>query len=202
MIFALSGNPNCGKTTLYNVLTGSNRRVGNFAGVTVDVKSGESKKYGFTVVDLPGIYSLFPYSAEEKLAGDYLLNSRPNGIIDVVDATNPERNLYLTLQLLELGIPVIVALNMIDEAEKNGVSVNAEKLSSLLGVPVVSVSALKKTGIKELVSVAKKNRRKTRRRKPFSRSDYSRRENLSRRFYLSEKLVRFGGLRRRKGKCE
>ncbi len=156
MIFALSGNPNCGKTTLYNVLTGSNRRVGNFAGVTVDVKSGKSKKYGFTVVDLPGIYSLFPYSAEEKLAGDYLLNSRPDGIIDVVDATNPERNLYLTLQLLELGIPVIVALNMIDEAEKNGVSVNAEKLSSLLGVPVVPVSALKKTGIKELVSVAKK----------------------------------------------
>ena len=154
MIFALVGNPNCGKTTLYNLLTGSNDHVGNFAGVTVDVKRGVSKKYGCTIVDLPGIYSLRPYSAEEKLASDFLVSSRIDGIIDVVDATNPERNLYLTLQLLELGIPVVVALNMIDEAEKNGGFVKTDNLSSLLGAPVLPVSALKKTGIDELMSAA------------------------------------------------
>ncbi|MBQ9988414.1 MAG: ferrous iron transport protein B [Clostridia bacterium] len=155
MIFALVGNQNCGKTTLFNALTGANQRVGNFPGVTVDQKAGDIKgvKDG-TVVDLPGIYSIRPYTGEEVVARDFLLNSKPDGIINILDATNIERNLYLTLQLLELGIPMVVALNMMDEVHKNGGSINTDKLSRLLGVPVVPICASKAEGIGDLIDRA------------------------------------------------
>ena len=151
MNFALVGNQNCGKTTLFNALTGSNRHVGNFPGVTVDSKMGEIKgKTGCSVVDLPGIYSIRPYSQEETVTRDFVLDEKPDGIINIVDATNIERNLYLSLQLLELRIPTVIALNMMDEVKGNGGSVDIQELSRLLGVPVVPISAIKKEGIAEL----------------------------------------------------
>ena len=162
--FALAGNPNCGKTTLFNALTGATAHVGNWPGVTVDKREGVYKtkaknKNGnaagnISIVDLPGIYSLSPYTPEEVIARNYILNDRPNGIINIVDATNLERNLYLTTQLLETDVPVIIALNMIDEVEKSGDKINAAALEGALGVPVVEISALKGTGIDKLMQRA------------------------------------------------
>lgn len=151
MIFALVGNQNCGKTTLFNALTGSNQHVGNFPGVTVDQKMGQIKGApGCSVVDLPGIYSIRPFSQEEIVTRDFVLNERPDGIINIVDATNIERNLYLTLQLLELRIPMVIALNMMDEVTGNGGSIDVLRMSRTLGVPVVPISAVKNEGISEL----------------------------------------------------
>ena len=155
MIFALVGNQNCGKTTLFNQLTGSNQHVGNFPGVTVDQKLGEVRgQKDVSVVDLPGIYSLRPYTAEEIVTRDFILNEKPDGIINIVDATNLERNLYLTLQLLEMRIPMVVALNMMDEVRNNGGAIHTQRLSQLLGVPVVPISAVRNEGIEELISQA------------------------------------------------
>ena len=155
LTFALVGNQNCGKTTLFNRLTGSNQHVGNFPGVTVDRKSGAIKGYPETLItDLPGIYSMSPYSAEELISRDFVLNEKPHAIINIVDATNIERNLYLTMQLLELNIPLVIALNMMDEVTANGGSVDVNKMESLLGVPVVPISAKKGQGVEELVSHA------------------------------------------------
>ena len=151
MIFALAGNQNCGKTTLFNALTGSNQHVGNFPGVTVDQKAGVIKGTDHQVVDLPGIYSIRPYTQEEIVTRDFILNSRPDAIINIVDATNIERNLYLTLQLLTLQVPTVIALNMMDELVGNGGSVDVQKMSEALGVPVVPISAAKNQGITELV---------------------------------------------------
>ena len=155
MIFALAGNQNCGKTTLFNQLTGSNQHVGNFPGVTVDQKVGQMKSQpDCSVVDLPGIYSLRPYTNEEIVTRDFLLNEKPDGIINIVDATNIERNLYLTLQLMEMRIPMVLALNMMDEVRNNGGTNNVEKMSEALGIPVVPISAAKNEGIEELVQAA------------------------------------------------
>lgn len=155
MIFALAGNQNCGKTTLFNALTGSNQHVGNFPGVTVDRKEGEIKGLkGVTVVDLPGIYSLRPYTQEEIVSRDFIINEKPDGIINVVDATNIERNLYLTLQLLELKVPTVVALNMMDEVRENGGSVDVKAMSEELGVPIIPISAAKGEGVSELIDQA------------------------------------------------
>ncbi len=155
MIFALAGNQNCGKTTLFNCLTGSNQHVGNFPGVTVDQKMGAVKgAKDCTVVDLPGVYSIRPYTSEEIVTRDFILSGHPDGIINIVDATNIERNLYLTLQLLELKIPTVIALNMMDEVRENGGSVNIPEFSRLMGVPVVPISAAKNEGIAELVDKA------------------------------------------------
>ncbi|MCQ2472304.1 MAG: ferrous iron transport protein B [Clostridia bacterium] len=152
MIFALAGNQNCGKTTLFNALTGSNQHVGNFPGVTVDQKIGEIKNaQKCSVVDLPGIYSLRPYTQEEIVTRDFILNEKPDGIINIVDANNIERNLYLTLQLLELRIPTVIAVNMMDEIRGNGGSIDVEKMSELLGVPVIPISAIKNEGVSEVV---------------------------------------------------
>lgn len=152
MRFALVGNQNCGKTTLFNALTGSNQHVGNFPGVTVDSKIGQIKNSGgSSVVDLPGIYSLRPYTQEEVVTRDFILNEKPDGIINIVDATNIERNLYLTLQLLEMHIPTVVALNMMDEVRANGGTVDVMTMSTALGVPVVPISAAKGEGVSELV---------------------------------------------------
>lgn len=153
MIFALVGNQNCGKTTLFNALTGANQHVGNFPGVTVDQKMGAIRGAAdCSVVDLPGIYSIRPYTQEEIVTRDFVLNEKPDGIINIVDATNIERNLYLTLQLLELHIPTVVALNMMDELTGNGGSVNVRQLSKALGVPVVPISAVKNEGVSELIN--------------------------------------------------
>ena len=153
--FALAGNQNCGKTTLFNQLTGSNQHVGNFPGVTVDRKDGIIRGHAeATVTDLPGIYSLSPYSSEEIVTRDFLLNTHPDGIINIVDATNIDRNLYLTMQLMELGIPMVLALNMMDEVRANGGTIMVNKLEELLGVPVVPISAAKNEGIDELVEHA------------------------------------------------
>ena len=153
--FALAGNQNCGKTTLFNQLTGSNQHVGNFPGVTVDRKDGTIRGHAeATVTDLPGIYSLSPYSSEEIVTRDFLLNTHPDGIINIVDATNIERNLYLTMQLMELGIPMVLALNMMDEVRANGGTIMVNELEDLLGVPVVPISAAKNEGIDELVEHA------------------------------------------------
>lgn len=153
MIFALAGNQNSGKTTLFNALTGANQHVGNFPGVTVDQKSGDVRgAKGCSVVDLPGIYSLRPYSGEEIVTRDFILNENPDAIINIVDATNIERNLYLTLQLLELRIPTVVALNMMDEVRGNCGSIDVKEMSELLGVPVVPISAAKNEGVSELVA--------------------------------------------------
>lgn len=153
--FALAGNQNCGKTTLFNQLTGSNQHVGNFPGVTVDRKDGIIRGHTeATVTDLPGIYSLSPYSSEEIVTRDFLLNTHPDGIINIVDATNIDRNLYLTMQLMELGIPMVLALNMMDEVRANGGTIMVNKLEELLGVPVVPISAAKNEGIDELVEHA------------------------------------------------
>ena len=152
MIFALIGNQNCGKTTLFNQLTGSNQHVGNFPGVTVDQKIGEMlEAKNCSVVDLPGIYSLRPYTSEEIVTRDFVLNEKPDGIINIVDATNIERNLYLTLQLIEMRVPMVLALNMMDEVRNNGGTVDIGKMSELLGIPVVPISAAKNEGITELV---------------------------------------------------
>ena len=155
MIFALVGNQNCGKTTLFNQLTGSNQHVGNFPGVTVDSKEGVMRgAKGCSVVDLPGIYSLRPYTAEEIVTRDFILNQKPDGIINIVDATNIERNLYLTLQLLEMQIPMVLALNMMDEVRGNGGTIDVQKMSDELGIPVVPIAAAKNEGIEELVDSA------------------------------------------------
>ena len=145
---ALAGNPNCGKTTLFNGLTGSNQFVGNWPGVTVEKKEGRLKgKKDVIIMDLPGIYSLSPYTLEEVVARNYLIGERPDAIINIVDGTNIERNLYLSTQLMELGIPVLMAVNMMDVVEKSGDKINVSKLSESLGCEVVEISALKGTGI-------------------------------------------------------
>ena len=155
MIFALAGNQNCGKTTLFNQLTGSNQHVGNFPGVTVDQKIGSVRRLkDCKVVDLPGIYSLRPYTGEEIITRDFILNEKPDGIINIVDATNIERNLYLSLQLLELRIPTVIALNMMDEVRNNHGSIDVLALSERLGVPVIPISAAKNEGIDELIEKA------------------------------------------------
>lgn len=152
---ALAGNPNCGKTTLFNALTGSNQFVGNWPGVTVEKKEGKLKKHkDVTIMDLPGIYSLSPYTLEEVVARNYLVGERPDAILNIIDGTNLERNLYLTTQLTELGIPVVVAINMIDLVKKNGDSINIDELSRQLGCKVVEISALKGTGIMEAAEAA------------------------------------------------
>lgn len=154
--FALAGNPNCGKTTLFNALTGSTAHVGNWPGVTVDKREGTYKggNYPVNIVDLPGIYSLSPYTPEEVISRNFILDEAPDGIINIVDATNLERNLYLTTQLLEMDVPVIVALNMMDEVEKSGDKIDVKALEKAIGVPVVAISALKGTGIKQLMERA------------------------------------------------
>lgn len=155
LTFALVGNQNCGKTTLFNVLTGSNQHIGNFPGVTVDRKDGVIKGYPDTLItDLPGIYSMSPYSSEEIVTREFLLMDKPKGIINILDATNIERNLYLSMQLMELGIPMVIALNMMDEVRVNGGSVRINAIEELLGVPVMPISAAKGEGIEELVSHA------------------------------------------------
>lgn len=155
LTFALVGNQNCGKTTLFNVLTGSNQHIGNFPGVTVDRKDGVIKGYPDTLItDLPGIYSMSPYSSEEIVTREFLLMDKPKGIINILDATNIERNLYLSMQLMELGIPMVIALNMMDEVRVNGGSVRINAIEELLGVPVIPISAAKGEGIEELVSHA------------------------------------------------
>lgn len=161
MILALVGNQNCGKTTLFNQLTGSNQHVGNFPGVTVDQKVGEVRDVkGCSVVDLPGIYSIRPYTNEEIVTRDFILNEKPDGILNIVDATNIERNLYLTLQLMEMNVPMVLALNMMDEVRGNGGTINIPKMSEALGIPVIPISAVKNEGISELtraiVDVAQK----------------------------------------------
>ena len=155
MIFALVGNQNCGKTTLFNQLTGSNQHVGNFPGVTVDQKVGQIRsKKDCSVVDLPGIYSLRPYTNEEIVTRDFILNEKPDGIINIVDATNIERNLYLTLQLLEMHIPMVLALNMMDEVRGNGGSIDFKGMSKEIGIPVIPISAAKDEGIEDLIRTA------------------------------------------------
>lgn len=151
MIFALVGNQNCGKTTLFNQLTGSNQHVGNFPGVTVDQKIGELRHVkGSSVVDLPGIYSMRPYTNEEIVTRDFILNEKPDGILNIVDATNIERNLYLTLQLMEMHVPMVLALNMMDEVRNNGGTIDIRSMSDALGIPVIPISAAKNEGISEL----------------------------------------------------
>ena len=152
---ALAGNPNCGKTTLFNALTGSNQFVGNWPGVTVEKKEGKLKKHdGVIVTDLPGIYSLSPYTLEEVVARNYLIGERPDAILNIVDGTNLERNLYLTTQLTELGIPVVIAINMMDVVRKSGDKINVEELSRELGCKIIEISALKGTGIEEAAEAA------------------------------------------------
>ena len=155
LTFALAGNQNCGKTTLFNQLTGANQHVGNFPGVTVDQKSGSIKGHDETrVTDLPGIYSLSPYSSEEVVSRRFILEEKPTGIINIVDATNIERNLYLTMQLMELDIPMVLALNMMDEVRNNGGTIHINEMEEMLGIPVVPISAARNEGIDELVSHA------------------------------------------------
>lgn len=155
LTFALVGNQNCGKTTLFNQLTGSNQHVGNFPGVTVDRKDGQIKGYNRSnVTDLPGIYSLSPYTSEEIVTREFILEGKPKGIINIVDATNIERNLYLTMQLMELDVPMVLALNMMDEVKQNGGTIHINQLEELLGIPVVPIAAAKKEGIDELVEHA------------------------------------------------
>ncbi len=152
---ALAGNPNSGKTTLFNALTGSNQFVGNWPGVTVEKKEGKLKKHNdISITDLPGIYSLSPYTLEEMVARNYLINERPDAILNIVDGTNLERNLYLTTQLTELGIPVVVAVNMMDTLKKRGDIINTKELSRALGCKVVEISALKEEGIAEAADAA------------------------------------------------
>ena len=152
---ALAGNPNCGKTTLFNALTGSNQFVGNWPGVTVEKKEGKLKGHKDVVLtDLPGIYSLSPYTLEEVVARNYILQEKPDAIINIVDGTNIERNLYLTTQLIETGVPVVIALNMTDLLEKRGIKIDTKRLSMLLDCPIVETSALKQTGLDALVETA------------------------------------------------
>ena len=155
LTFALVGNQNCGKTTLFNQLTGSNQHVGNFPGVTVDRKDGSIRNYPNTLVtDLPGIYSMSPYSNEEIVSRNFVLNEKPKAIINIVDATNIERNLYLTMQLLEMNIPMVIALNMMDEVRGNGGYININQLEATLGVPVIPISASRNEGVDELINHA------------------------------------------------
>lgn len=155
LTFALAGNQNCGKTTLFNQLTGANQHVGNFPGVTVDRKSGQIRDYSNTeLVDLPGIYSLSPFSSEEIVSRDFIIKTHPHGIINVVDTTNIERNLFLTMQLMELGIPMVLALNMMDEIEANGGTIRINEMEELLGIPVIAISAMKNQGVHELIEHA------------------------------------------------
>ena len=152
---ALAGNPNAGKTTLFNALTGSNQFVGNWPGVTVEKKEGKLKKHDDVIItDLPGIYSLSPYTLEEVVARNYLIGERPNAILNIIDGTNLERNLYLTTQLVELGIPVVIAINMMDVVEKNGDKINVPELSRQLGCEIIEISALKGTGIDKAAEAA------------------------------------------------
>ena len=152
---ALAGNPNSGKTTLFNALTGSNQFVGNWPGVTVEKKEGKLKKHsGVVITDLPGIYSLSPYTLEEVVARNYLIGERPDAILNIIDGTNLERNLYLTTQLTELGIPVVIAINMMDVVRKSGDKINTEELSRQLGCKIVEISALKGTGVMEAAEAA------------------------------------------------
>ena len=159
---ALAGNPNCGKTTLFNALTGSNQFVGNWPGVTVEKKEGKLKKHrlllwlydGVIITDLPGIYSLSPYTLEEVVARNYLIGEHPDVILNIIDGTNLERNLYLTTQLVELGIPVVIAINMMDVVKKNGDHINTKELSNQLGCEIIEISALKGTGIMEAAEAA------------------------------------------------
>lgn len=155
LTFGLIGNQNCGKTTLFNQLTGSNQHVGNFPGVTVDRKDGTIRNHPeASVTDLPGIYSLSPYTSEEIVTRDFLLKNHPRGIINIVDATNIERNLYLTMQLIEMDIPMVLALNMMDEVRENGGTIRINELENTLGIPVVPISAAKNEGINELIEHA------------------------------------------------
>ena len=187
---ALAGNPNCGKTTLFNALTGSNQFVGNWPGVTVEKKEGKLKgNKDVIIMDLPGIYSLSPYTLEEVVARNYLINEKPDAILNIVDGTNIERNLYLSTQLMELGIPVVMAVNMMDVVEKSGDKIHIDKLSKKLGCEVVEISALKGNGVtkaaERALKIAKSRNaappvhksaaayRRTRR--GFSRSSFSRR---------------------------
>ena len=163
MIFALAGNQNSGKTTLFNALTGANQHVGNFPGVTVAQKTGEVRfAREHSIVDLPGIYSMRPYTGEEIVSRDFILDGQPDGIINIVDATNLERNLYLTTQLMQMNKPMVVALNMMDEVRESGGSIDIKRLSEMLGLPIVPISALKGDGITDLfdvmVETAKKGR--------------------------------------------
>ena len=152
---ALAGNPNSGKTTLFNALTGSNQFVGNWPGVTVEKKEGKLKKHDdVAIMDLPGIYSLSPYTLEEVVARNYLITERPDAILNIIDGTNLERNLYLTTQLTELGIPVVIAINMMDVVRKNGDKINVDELSRELGCKIVEISALKGEGIMEAAEAA------------------------------------------------
>ena len=152
---ALAGNPNSGKTTLFNALTGSNQFVGNWPGVTVEKKEGKLKKHdGVTITDLPGIYSLSPYTLEEVVARNYLIGERPDAILNIIDGTNLERNLYLTTQLVELGIPVVLAINMMDVVKKNGDKIDTKQLSKQLGCKIIEISALKGDGIMEAAEAA------------------------------------------------
>ena len=159
---ALAGNPNSGKTTLFNALTGSNQFVGNWPGVTVEKKEGKLKKHdGVVITDLPGIYSLSPYTLEEVVARNYLIGERPDAILNIIDGTNLERNLYLTTQLVELGIPVVIAINMMDIVKKNGDTINTKELSRQLGCEIVEISALKGTGVNEAAEAAIKAAKET-----------------------------------------
>ena len=154
---ALAGNPNCGKTTMFNALTGANQYVGNWPGVTVEKKTGKLKDASgeeVNVTDLPGVYSLSPYTLEEVVTRDFILKENPDVIVDLVDATNIERNLYLTTQLIETGVPVVIALNMCDLLKKNGINIDVKALSKKLGCPIIETSALKKTGLKEVIAEA------------------------------------------------
>lgn len=154
--FAHAGNPNCGKTTLFNSLTGSTAHVGNWPGVTVDKKEGTYKKCAepISIVDLPGIYSLSPYTPEEVISRNYILDEKPDCVINIVDATNLERNLYLTTQIMEIDVPMIIALNMMDTVEKNGDKIDAKSLEEKIGLPVVEISALREKGLDELMQRA------------------------------------------------
>ena len=153
LTIALAGNPNTGKTTLFNTLTGSNQYVGNWPGVTVEKKEGKLKGHDdVTITDLPGVYSLSPYTLEEVVARNYLINERPDAILNIIDGTNLERNLYLTTQLMELGIPVVCAVNMMDIVTRNGDRINIDRLEKELGCSVTEISALKENGIEQALS--------------------------------------------------